>query len=563
MREKSYRDNHDHFVRATFIMTGIALNVLLSFITSSFNLPIYLDSIGTIVVAVFGGIFPGIVTGVLTNAFCLIFNNVAFYFGSVNALIAIYSSWFVKNHPKKNAKNVVLLILGLGLISGTISALIQWRIYLAPENPFVAESINDLAKATGLPSFVTFLFINILFDLMDKAISVGIALNIMYFIPQSLRTSLLKSVWRQTPIGDDEKVQIREWSREARRSMGTRLIRILLSDSIILTVIMGIVAVRFYYQKDVDEFMWQILFIMGGVIILILAYGLWTASAYMVYPISSMALAVERFINAGSDPKKLDKAIRELRKLNIHTDDEVEKLYYSICNMALSQAEQMRSIQRLSDSTANMQDGLIVTMADLVESRGTNTGSHIQKTSAYVKIIVEGLQKKGYYAGKMTPKFVSDVVRSAPLHDIGKINIPDELLKKEEPLTEEERETVKMHTKSGRKIIENAISTVAGENYLKEARNMAAYHHERWDGEGYPEQLHGEVIPLSARIMAVAEAFDEMTSPGNGAEPVNIEKAIGIIEDEAGTRFDPKCVEAFMEMLPEIKVVYRKYNKNL
>ena len=127
-----------------------------------------------------------------------------------------------------------------------------------------------------------------------------------------------------------------------------------------------------------------------------------------------------------------------------------------------------------------------------------------------MKIIVEGLKKKGYYAEKITPKFMADVVRSAPLHDVGKICVPDHVLNKPGKLTEKEYEIIKTHTTEGRKIMEKAISTVQGENYLKEARNMAAYHHERWDGKGYPEGLHGEVIPLAARIMSVADVFDAL-----------------------------------------------------
>ena len=121
---------------------------------------------------------------------------------------------------------------------------------------------------------------------------------------------------------------------------------------------------------------------------------------------------------------------------------------------------------------------------------------------------------------------------------------------------------MKSHTTSGRKILEKAIGTVEGENYLKEARNMAAYHHERWDGKGYPEGLHGEVIPLSARIMAVADVFDALTSPRIYKPAFSLQKALEILEEGAGKQFDPKCVEAFIDSLPEVKVVLKKYHGN-
>ena len=254
--------------------------------------------------------------------------------------------------------------------------------------------------------------------------------------------------------------------------------------------------------------------------------------------------------------------VRKLREADIRTEDEVEKLYRDICDMASNQTEQLRSIRRLSEDTAQMQDGIIITMADLVENRDSDTGAHIQKTAAYVKIIVKGLKKKGYYAEKIKPKFESDVVRSAPLHDVGKINIPDNVLNKPGKLTDEEFEIMKTHTTAGMKIMDKAIDTVGGENYLKEARNMAAYHHERWDGRGYPEGLHGEVIPLSARIMAVADVFDALTSPRVYKPAFPIDKALSIIEEGSGTHFDPKCVEVFMESLPEVKIILKKYNKD-
>ena len=208
-----------------------------------------------------------------------------------------------------------------------------------------------------------------------------------------------------------------------------------------------------------------------------------------------------------------------------------------------------------------MQNGLIITMADMVENRDSDTGAHIQKTAAYVRIILAGLKKKGYYADKLTAKYMEDVEMSAPLHDVGKINIPDAILNKPGKLTEEEFEIMKTHTTAGKKIMENAISTVQGENYLKEARNMAAYHHERWDGKGYPEGLYGEVIPLSARVMAVADVFDALSSARVYKPAFPLEKALAIITEGAGTQFDPKCVEVFMDSLDEVKLVLQKYNQ--
>ncbi len=316
-----------------------------------------------------------------------------------------------------------------------------------------------------------------------------------------------------------------------------------------------------YLAGYMIRFLLKILFILAGLYLLLVAYELWRTSINTTYPITAMTECVDHFSDNGDDQSSLDENVKKIRAIDIRTGDEIEKLYKTICDMTLDQAEQMRNIRRLSDSTLKMQDGLIITMADMVESRDSDTGAHVQKTAAYVKIIVEGLKEKGYYPEKISAKFMSDVVRSAPLHDVGKINISDRILNKPGKLTDEEFEIMKTHTTAGKEIMEKAIYTVKGGSYLKEARNMAAYHHERWDGKGYPDGLHGEVIPLSARIMAVADVFDALTSKRVYKPAFELDKALEILKEGSGTQFDPKCIEVFLESVPEIKVILKKYNQ--
>ncbi|MCR4954758.1 MAG: HD domain-containing protein [Treponema sp.] len=315
-----------------------------------------------------------------------------------------------------------------------------------------------------------------------------------------------------------------------------------------------------YLKSFIGSFIAKVFFVMAGFFLVIISYTIWTIGNNLSYPISTIAAYVDIFSDSVENQEKLEENAKQIRSLNIQTGDEIQKLYDAICRMTLSQTEQIRDIRRLSDSTVKMQDGLIITMADMVENRDSDTGAHIQKTAAYVKIIVEGLKKKGYYPQKITPKFMSDVVRSAPLHDVGKINIPDGVLNKPGKLTDEEFAIMKNHTTAGKEILEKAISSVQGENYLKEARNMAAYHHERWDGKGYPEGLHGEVIPLSARIMAVADVFDALCSPRVYKPAFPLEKSLAILQEGSGTQFDPKCVEVFMDSISEVKMILKKYN---
>jgi len=260
------------------------------------------------------------------------------------------------------------------------------------------------------------------------------------------------------------------------------------------------------------------------------------------------------------DQKTLDENVRAIRSIDIHTNDEMEDLYTAICRMSAAMAEQMRDLRHYAETTSKMQNGLIITMADMVESRDSDTGAHVQKTAAYVRIILEGLKKKGYYPEKITPAYIAEVEMSAPLHDVGKINIPDAILNKPGKLDADEYEIMKTHTTAGKNIIEKCINTVHAETYLKEARNMAGYHHERWDGKGYPEGLHGEVIPLSARVMAVADVFDALTSPRVYKPAFPVDKALDMISEGAGTQFDPKVVEAFMDSLPDVKAVLKKFH---
>ena len=307
------------------------------------------------------------------------------------------------------------------------------------------------------------------------------------------------------------------------------------------------------------QYIIKILLIFSGFLILIIVFSTSYAKNNLVYPINTIVNWTNGFMNGKEDQDELDNAVKELRTYEIKTGDEIETLYKSICKMAVETANQVRDINYFADSTAKMQNGLIITMADMVENRDSDTGAHVQKTAEYVKIISESLKRNGWYLEKLTPKYMSDLVMSAPLHDVGKINISDTILNKPGKLTDEEYEIMKLHTVYGKEIMEKAIVTVKGENYLKEARNMAAYHHERWDGKGYPEGLHGEVIPLSARIMAVADVFDALTSPRVYKPAFPLEKALQILEEGSGTQFDPKCVNAFMSALPEVRQVLIKY----
>lgn len=201
----------------------------------------------------------------------------------------------------------------------------------------------------------------------------------------------------------------------------------------------------------------------------------------------------------------------------------------------------------------HLQRSLISTVAELIENRDENTGGHVLRTSRYVEIIARKLQKQAKYKGILTNKYINDMVIAAPLHDVGKIHIPDAILNKPGKLDAEEYATMKTHSAAGGNIISRIESTTGEMEYLKIAKEMAEYHHERIDGKGYPHGLAGEEIPLSARILAVADVFDAVSSKRCYKEAFPLDQSFAIIKEEAGTHFDMDVAQAFLESRPEVE----------
>lgn len=193
-----------------------------------------------------------------------------------------------------------------------------------------------------------------------------------------------------------------------------------------------------------------------------------------------------------------------------------------------------------------MQSGMITFMAEVVENRDDNTGGHIRRTAAYVEEIAKELKRQGAYPELLSERYMRDMIVAAPLHDIGKIHISDAVLNKPGRLTEEEFTIMKTHTTAGEKLLERAREELGEYGYLNTAVEMAAYHHEWWNGKGYPYGISGEEIPLCARIMAVADVFDALTSKRCYKDAMPLEKAYAIIREESGTHFDPAIAEAFL-----------------
>ena len=198
-----------------------------------------------------------------------------------------------------------------------------------------------------------------------------------------------------------------------------------------------------------------------------------------------------------------------------------------------------------------MQEHIISGMANLIENRDMATGGHILRTSAYVKALAENARRDGVYADVLDDHFISLLYTLAPMHDIGKILVPDSILKKPGKLTAEEFEQMKRHTSEGGSIVRDILNGITDEEYLSFASDIVTYHHERWDGSGYPEGKRGEDIPLPARIMAIADVFDALISERCYKKAMEPEAAVQIIREEVGSHFDPQLVKVFLDHLED------------
>ncbi len=620
-RVKESLRNRSNIMAIMLCILGVMLNLSLNYLVTVFKLPLYLDTVGTVAIAGMGGYLPGVLVGFCTNIMKTLYNEQSMYYGVLNVMIALFAAMFFNRGWYKKPAGHVGMVLLFSFIGGGIGAVIPWFMNgMTFDGELLLEPLLDTGLFSRE---VAYFLSSVIIEIPDKVISVIASLIIVRLIPKEYYPCFSLHMWMQKPLEGDEWIgngdtkvrrislwmktlivlgfslttvsvvcivlsvqvfrknlidenmwiaytnanlstEVRDTEQDKRESFD--------ADDYTLTSTEPVYdsdGRRIYYaipkidmhkiDVSVQKFLTEISSVFLAYFILLGVFTIWLTRYHILIPINSIVRCMDEISHRSEGGTEMEEGLKRLRSLNIHTGDELENLYISACNMTKNQVESMRSIKRLSDATLRMQDGLIITMADMVENRDSDTGAHIQKTAAYVKIIAEGLNKKGYYPEKVTPKFISDVVRSAPLHDIGKIFIPDKVLNKPGKLTDEEYEIMKTHTTAGKRIVENAIDIVEGDNYLKEARNMAAYHHERWDGKGYPEGIHGEVIPLSARIMAVADVFDAITSERVYKPAYPLEKALQILEEGKGTQFDAKCVEVFMDSLPEVRVILRKY----
>ena len=216
---------------------------------------------------------------------------------------------------------------------------------------------------------------------------------------------------------------------------------------------------------------------------------------------------------------------------------------------------QTEELRKHNDRMLNIKDQTIIGMANLIENRDGDTGEHIKRTSMYVEMIAREAKKIGYCRGTLTDRYIELLVKAAPMHDVGKIVVPDHILKKPGKLTEEEFGEIKRHAAEGGRIVREVLGNIEDFDYVDIAAQIAEGHHEKWNGSGYPYGKKEDDIPLCARIMAIADVYDALVSKRCYKDSMSCEHAMTIIEESAGSHFDPTLAGLFIHMKEDVRAI--------
>jgi len=241
-------------------------------------------------------------------------------------------------------------------------------------------------------------------------------------------------------------------------------------------------------------------------------------------------------------------------EVSVTSNDEIGKLTSSFNNMVGKLKARTNEVQVTQDVT-------ILSLATTAELRDPETGAHIMRTQRYVRELAMELKDLPAFKTVLNPENIELLFKSAPLHDIGKVGIPDAILLKPGKLTKEEFEEMKRHTTYGRDILQKAEDLLGSTSFLRFAKEIAYTHQEKWDGTGYPQELKGEAIPISGRLMALADVYDALVSKRVYKEPFTHEATVQLISQGSGKHFDPVMVEYFLKIENKFKNIAEKYKE--
>ena len=237
-----------------------------------------------------------------------------------------------------------------------------------------------------------------------------------------------------------------------------------------------------------------------------------------------------------------------IKRIEMHID--LYNYTYHLQEMVTNKTEIIRELQY----------AIIHTVTDLIERRDGSTGGHIMRTQQFVKILIEALLEEAHYQEELAQLDCNLVAQASQLHDVGKIGIADAILLKPGKLDTDEFEIMKGHVKIGEEAILNAMSLTQEKQFLEYALVLASYHHEKWDGSGYPRKLKGEDIPLLGRIMAVADVYDALASKRPYKAPMPYETVMDILENDNGHHFDPTIIGVFSKIKDRFWAISQRYD---
>ena len=531
-------------LRTGFILfaVSIALNLAGAQLPGLLKIPLFLDNIGTFFAVATIGTVPGMAAAYLGNLFYSFQTPEWLYWGLFGVLMAAIAGRAEKAGRFTRLFDMFRIIPPVVLFTGVIGECFSWVL-----NGFdlsqgtTAEYAEQIGKVLFLPFPVRRILACCIIEIADKALTL-----LLSFLLIRLFTVMFPSI---------HAVQ----SNVKESPLRKRLVRLITISGFLTGTVVFLLACQSYYHMQMQAGMevsrisaiQNILTFGGGLFsvalgaeICIVAFAIAYIDLTLVDPILHMTDAMEQFLQ-GEGGKYIQ--VDAVTDLEIPTDDELKDLGNAMSITASDIVTYISELNLRMDEINNLQTNIIGTIADIIESRDLTTGEHVFRTSNFAVIIAEQLRTDGKYANEITDQFIEMLRVTAPLHDVGKICVPDAILNKPGRLLPEEYEMMKAHTTLGREIIRKALRHLGSIEYLKMAEQLTEYHHEWWNGKGYPEGLKGNEIPLCARIMAVADVYDALRAERPYKKPIPEEVVFRIMtEEENGIHFDPAVVDAFV-----------------
>ncbi|MCR5543867.1 MAG: HD domain-containing protein [Eubacterium sp.] len=552
------------------ILLGVFINRLGANIVSVTGCPLYLDSIGTMIVAVVGGLAPGSTVGFITNMIGGFSDTSTFYYGLFNVVIAVIAGKAAdKGFFDKLYK--VFYLIPIFLLLSIPCSLLTYILYGFKIADNASMPIANILHSRGMSVLMSQTIADFCIELPDKLISILVAYLVCMLIPKKVKDEFIVVAGRDVSDAGPENMKI--W-----HPLRSQVAKVLTLSGLAITIVAFAISYKTYMESKIagfttgnynmHEIRTETLLYCGkmfsavlGLLICIVSWSMVLANRRVVSPLNKMAKEMGRF--AYDTEKGRDKSIEKIESLDIHTENEIEELYLAMMKTVKDIDEYIDKTTEQAEIISDLNINIITALADIVESRDETTGNHVKRTAAYCALIAGGLLEKGKYKDLVTEEYINTLTIAAPLHDIGKIKIPDAILNKPGRLTDEEFEIIKTHTVLGFEMLESISETMGTTEYLQMAKNIALHHHEWWDGssKGYPRGLKGEQIPLSARIMAVADVFDALVSKRPYKDGFSVEKAFEIMKEESGTHFDPELVEILIENKENLLMIKERYDE--